>query len=158
MLIMDIRLLLFIVALKLIPADIDALRIQFNETPAVTIKRDANKQWHVPHGWGRDLPQKVERETLLVLNETEVAAKDHSKWEKVSLKDLGIDPSVDMSALKELKVGDDLSVAISRTDQGVRLEGQFKGQSGVLVLDVKWSAVNQSGVKASEPSDAADSR
>jgi hypothetical protein len=37
MLIVDIRLLLFIVALKLIPADIDALRIQFNETPAVTI-------------------------------------------------------------------------------------------------------------------------
>jgi hypothetical protein len=137
MLFMDPKLLLLIVALKLVPADIDTLRLQFNDNPAVAIKRDANEQWHVPHGWG--LPREAEGETLIVVNETEVAAKDHDKWEKVSLKDLGMDPSLDMSALKELKVGDDLSVAIGRTDQGVRLECLLQGRP--QVLDVKWSAI-----------------
>jgi len=152
----DVKMLLLIVALRLVPADIDELRLQFNDNPAVAIKRDANEQWHVPHGWGRDLPQKVEGETLIVVNETEVAAKEHDKWEKFSLKALGFDPSVDMSALKELKVDDDLSVAIGRTDQGARLECLLQGRP--QVLDVKWSAVNQSGLKASELSDAVDSR
>ena len=137
MLFMELKLLLLIVALKLVPADIDTLRLQFNDNPAVAIKRDANEQWHVPHGWG--LPREAEGETLIVVNETEVAAKDHDKWEKVSLKDLGMDPRVDMSALKELKLGDDLSVAIGRTDQGVRLECLLQGRP--QVLDVKWSAV-----------------
>lgn len=41
---MDPKLLLLIVALKLVPADIDALRLQFNDNPAVAIKRDANEQ------------------------------------------------------------------------------------------------------------------